>query len=187
MDVIPELSASHMEDDKKRGKNYTAYEKELLLEILKGNHNNKKQEAWDRVTTEYNSHENVAKREKANLKSLWKNLKIKATDKKEILKIGGGGPAEPMDKMSEGIIDLLPNQFAAIENEFDEDYILERGGSSRQSHETATKSAASTPSTSAEAPSIFVLKTGKKGRIHPRMRIQPAKYLQMQTNFIKCV
>ncbi|GFO14634.1 hypothetical protein PoB_004113900 [Plakobranchus ocellatus] len=35
MDVIPELSASHMEDDKKRGKNYTAYEKGLLLEILK--------------------------------------------------------------------------------------------------------------------------------------------------------
>ncbi|GFO34572.1 xanthine dehydrogenase/oxidase-like [Plakobranchus ocellatus] len=78
MDVIPELSASHMEDDKKRGKNYTAYEKGLLLEILKrypiiedkgndNNINNKKQEAWDRVTTEYNSHENVAKREKANL------------------------------------------------------------------------------------------------------------------------
>ncbi|GFN89030.1 hypothetical protein PoB_001553600 [Plakobranchus ocellatus] len=41
---------------------------------------------------------------------------------------GGGGPAEPMDKMSEGIIDLLPNQFAAVENEFDEDYILEKGG-----------------------------------------------------------
>ncbi|GFO35953.1 upf0439 protein c9orf30-like [Plakobranchus ocellatus] len=81
MDVIPELSASHMKDDKMRGKNYTAYEKELLLEILKrytiiedkGNDNsinNKKQEAWDRVTTEYNSHENIAKRKKANLKSL---------------------------------------------------------------------------------------------------------------------
>ncbi|GFO27058.1 upf0439 protein c9orf30-like [Plakobranchus ocellatus] len=81
MDTIPELSASHIEDDKKRGKNYTAYEKELLLETLKrysliedkgndNNINNKKQEAWDRVTTEYNSHENVAKREKANVKSL---------------------------------------------------------------------------------------------------------------------
>ncbi|GFO24408.1 myb/sant-like DNA-binding domain-containing protein 3 [Plakobranchus ocellatus] len=104
MHVIPELSASHMEDDKKPGKNYTAYEKELLLEILKrypiiedkGNDNsinNKKQEAWDRVTTEYNSHENVAKRDKANLKSLWKNLKIKAKKdharhKKEMLKTG---------------------------------------------------------------------------------------------------
>ncbi|GFN87975.1 myb sant-like DNA-binding domain-containing protein 3 protein [Plakobranchus ocellatus] len=132
MDVIPELSASHMEDDKMRGKNYTAYHKELHLEILKrypiiedkGNDNsinNKKQEAWDRVTTEYNSHENFAKRDKANLKSLWKNLKIKAKKdharhKKEMLKTGGGGPAEPMDKMSEGITDLLPNQFAAIKN-----------------------------------------------------------------------
>ncbi|GFO07092.1 hypothetical protein PoB_003359700 [Plakobranchus ocellatus] len=35
MDVKPELSASHMEDDKKQGKNYTAYEKELILKILK--------------------------------------------------------------------------------------------------------------------------------------------------------
>ncbi|GFO16458.1 hypothetical protein PoB_004296300 [Plakobranchus ocellatus] len=78
-----------------------------------------------------------------------------------MLKTGGVGTAEPMDKMSEGIIDLLPNQFAAIENEFDEDYILERGGSSVQSHETAAKSAASTPSTSAEAPSIFLLKSKK--------------------------
>ncbi|GFO27057.1 hypothetical protein PoB_005356200 [Plakobranchus ocellatus] len=80
-----------------------------------------------------------------------------------MLKTDGGGPAEPMDKMSEGIIDLLPDQFAAIENEFDEDYIIEKGGSSGQSHETATKSAASTPSTPAEAPSIFfLLKSGKK-------------------------
>ncbi|GFO39481.1 hypothetical protein PoB_006598600 [Plakobranchus ocellatus] len=79
-----------------------------------------------------------------------------------MLKTGGGGTAEPMDKMSEGIIDLLPNQFAAIENEFDEDYIIERGGSSVQSHETAAKSAASTPSISAEAPSIFLLKSKKK-------------------------
>ncbi|GFO02957.1 hypothetical protein PoB_002946200 [Plakobranchus ocellatus] len=44
-----------------------------------------------------------------------------------MLKTDGGGPAEPMDKMSEGISDLLPNQFAAVENEFDEDYILEKG------------------------------------------------------------
>ncbi|GFO32882.1 hypothetical protein PoB_005938700 [Plakobranchus ocellatus] len=84
------------------------------------------------MTTEYNSHENVAKREKANLKSLWKNLKIKAkkdhaSHKKEMLKTDGGGTAEPMDKMSEGISDLLPNQFAAVENEFDKDYILEKG------------------------------------------------------------
>ncbi|GFN92234.1 hypothetical protein PoB_001874000 [Plakobranchus ocellatus] len=35
MDVKPELSASHMEDDKKQGKNYIAYEKELILKILK--------------------------------------------------------------------------------------------------------------------------------------------------------
>ncbi|GFO40192.1 hypothetical protein PoB_006669700 [Plakobranchus ocellatus] len=35
MDVKPELSASHMEDDKKQGKNYIAYEKELILEIAK--------------------------------------------------------------------------------------------------------------------------------------------------------
>ncbi|GFN81079.1 hypothetical protein PoB_000758500 [Plakobranchus ocellatus] len=44
-----------------------------------------------------------------------------------MLKTGGGGTAEPMDKMSEGIIDVLPNQFAAIKNEFVEDYILEKG------------------------------------------------------------
>ncbi|GFO20907.1 endo-1,3(4)-beta-glucanase 1 [Plakobranchus ocellatus] len=107
MDVIPELSASHMEDDKKRGKNYTAYEKGLLLEILKrypiiedkgndNNINNKKQEAWGRVTTEYNSHENVAKRDKANLKNslnemwkfhyddVWGGLFLRATGDAEI-------------------------------------------------------------------------------------------------------
>ncbi|GFO25107.1 hypothetical protein PoB_005161200 [Plakobranchus ocellatus] len=32
---------------------------------------------------------------------------------------GGGGPAEPMDKMSEKIFNLIPNQFAAIESELD--------------------------------------------------------------------
>ncbi|GFN92235.1 hypothetical protein PoB_001874100 [Plakobranchus ocellatus] len=58
----------------------------------------------------------------ANLKSIWKNFKIKAKnynvrDKKEILKTGGGGPSEPMDKISEKIFDLIPNQFAAIESE----------------------------------------------------------------------
>ncbi|GFO20207.1 hypothetical protein PoB_004671200 [Plakobranchus ocellatus] len=30
---------------------------------------------------------------------------------------GGGGPAEPMDKMLEKIFDLIPNQLAAIESE----------------------------------------------------------------------
>ncbi|GFO01119.1 hypothetical protein PoB_002762400 [Plakobranchus ocellatus] len=30
---------------------------------------------------------------------------------------GGGGPAEPMDKMSEKVFDLIPNQFVAIGSE----------------------------------------------------------------------
>ncbi|GFN95716.1 neuronal acetylcholine receptor subunit beta-3 [Plakobranchus ocellatus] len=34
-----------------------------------------------------------------------------------MLKTGGGGLVEPMDKMSEKIFDLIPNQFAAIESE----------------------------------------------------------------------
>ncbi|GFO05325.1 hypothetical protein PoB_003183000 [Plakobranchus ocellatus] len=111
------------------------------------------------MATEHKSNENFTKWEKANLKSLWKNLKIKvkkdqARHKKKTLTTGGGGPAE-----SEGIIDLLPNQFVAIENEFDEDYVLEKRSSSGQSHETANKSP---PSTLAEVPSIFVVKSGKK-------------------------
>ncbi|GFO26914.1 hypothetical protein PoB_005341900 [Plakobranchus ocellatus] len=35
MDVKPELSVSHMEDDKRQGKNYIAYEKELILKVPK--------------------------------------------------------------------------------------------------------------------------------------------------------
>ncbi|GFN99462.1 hypothetical protein PoB_002596800 [Plakobranchus ocellatus] len=34
-----------------------------------------------------------------------------------MLKTGSGGPAEPMDKMSEKVFDLIPHQFAAIESE----------------------------------------------------------------------
>ena len=83
-----------------------------------------KQAAWRTVLEEFRAVSAVPVKSVTQIKSIWKNLKIKAkkdaaTERKERKKTGGGTTV-PMGTLSRMIVDLLPEQMnAAIEAPLD--------------------------------------------------------------------
>nr|CAH7735093.1 unnamed protein product [Callosobruchus chinensis] len=113
-----------MEKDKKRGPNYTAKEKSLLLNLVynfKGVLENKKtdsttwrqkDEAWDKITNYFNSQTTEYARTKESLRKFYDNLKKNlrkdvAEDKREIFKTGGGSQEMEIDPTRNLLLDIV--------------------------------------------------------------------------------
>ena len=87
--------------------------------------NKRKNEAWVKVTEEYNSSSGT-KRSKAQLEGLWKRLKIKArktiSDYQRGLSATGGGPQpEEPDDLLFKVAAVIPGDFEEIHNPYDDD------------------------------------------------------------------
>lgn len=88
--------------------------------------NKRKQEAWHRVVEKYNALPEVNPRSLTQLQNFWRKSKSKATKKNGDLKRSqrktGGGPADTeLTQEEAAVLNLLPNNVAAIQNEFDSD------------------------------------------------------------------
>lgn len=131
------------EDKKKRmkGRNFSELEKELLIQIvfkykgiIEDKQTNsasvqKKNEAWKKITDEFNSIQTNGTREIKNLKVLYDNLKMRARkekidDKVEQFKTGGGSWSKKISQLSEKIVGELSDQFEPLPNPHDSSSVL---------------------------------------------------------------
>ncbi|XP_064643087.1 myb/SANT-like DNA-binding domain-containing protein 3 [Lineus longissimus] len=127
---------------KKRSKPYSKVEKAVLLELIDDykdiienkKHDSKvskkKELAWDSVTRKYNSEPNVHHRDKAQLKTFWKNVKMRAKkdiaeEKRERMATGGGKDPSTVDSMRERVSSMIPSQIRPLLNPFDDDVEME--------------------------------------------------------------
>ena len=125
----------------KRGKNFTSFEKTLVVDIVerqqhiiegRGNSSSiveKKNNAWKKICEDYNSNDRVTKRGVDSLKLLWKNIKDKAKKedsryKKELIKTGGGGPIAPIEGLNERVIGIISEELKGVPNPYDEDAVF---------------------------------------------------------------
>ncbi|XP_070377275.1 myb/SANT-like DNA-binding domain-containing protein 3 isoform X1 [Dermacentor albipictus] len=117
---------------------YSDEEKDLVTELVrkyKFSIENKKSDtvslsrkmkAWDALTAEFNSAENVRPRTVAQLRKLWDNLKQrwkkeKAKQIRNAMATGGGPPPEPVDERLSQIEAAVPHLSERVKNPYDSD------------------------------------------------------------------
>ncbi|KAK4880499.1 hypothetical protein RN001_008645 [Aquatica leii] len=123
---------------KARSENWLEEDKHLLLELVQErvriienkntdtNTNNQKKTCWDSLLDSFNAMCNGKPRTVAQLKTQWSSLKLLAkkevaTERRELIKTGGG-PQPPIGKTYYKYISAwLPNEFVVDKNEFDSD------------------------------------------------------------------
>ena len=129
-----------MAERKKRGANYSQFEKEKLTELIDErrcvieekkhdvNNNERKIKAWDELTKAFNTDVRVVKRTTKQLQTLWRDMKTKAKKdrarfSREAYRATGGGPAPtPVDGLTGQIEAVLPTEFEGVSGIYDDDY-----------------------------------------------------------------
>lgn len=129
------------EKERKRAKQFTETEKEILLALVSAQVSiveSKKTDSrtivtkkitWDSITEEFNKNPEINRRTSDQLKKCWENLKSRAktdiaTEKRERRATGGGTmPSQEISNssISSQIIGLIPSQMRPLQNDFDED------------------------------------------------------------------
>lgn len=119
----------------KKSPNFTELEKKVLIELVDsrkgiieskqndGKMISKKNKEWENIGKEFNSRHGVHKRSLTQLKSLWKNLKARtksavAKERREKKKTGGGPAENDLDKFSNAITEMLPQQINSQHNAY---------------------------------------------------------------------
>lgn len=125
-----------------RAKNFTEYEKILLVELIGSKVNiieekmlttsviEGKSKAWDVIVSSFNADEKVNKRDKKHLQGLWKELKARtkkafAKEKKERF-LTGGGPFRDgdMDGILAKVKSLLPDSVFVPQVDVNDDDVI---------------------------------------------------------------
>ena len=101
-------------------------EKEIIESKKNDGPSIKKEQAWNKITCQFNSRNGVTERTQKQLKDAWKNIKMKAKkefaeQKKEYRKTGGGKVDDHLSDISQKVISLLPQQINSLHNPFDTD------------------------------------------------------------------
>jgi hypothetical protein len=121
-----------MEDKRVRTKNFSEFEKKLLIELTKEHEiiftkqkdtktTAMKEKAWTVIAEKFNSHEDIMKRDVDALKVCLVNLQMKAKKedanrKVELRKTGGGpSPSVNISETSEALIQLQPQVFQPLQ------------------------------------------------------------------------
>jgi hypothetical protein len=117
--------------DKRPRTNFTSFEKNFLVELVKENPlilskqkdsstNHQKDKAWLSILTKFNSDENVIKRDLDSLKACLANLQAKAKKEdaavKSSMKKTGGGPSSSvhLSSTSATLVELMPQVFNSL-------------------------------------------------------------------------
>lgn len=119
-----------IDDKRERIKNFTVFEKELLLELVKdqpvvlskqrdGPSLKAKVDAWISITSKFNEHAEVTKRDADALKVCTMNLTSKAKKddcirKKAVFQTGGGPPPPTLSSLSSTMVELMPQTFTSL-------------------------------------------------------------------------
>ncbi|XP_022177116.1 myb/SANT-like DNA-binding domain-containing protein 3 [Myzus persicae] len=128
---------------RERGPNWDTQEKEIFFHCVSKfkhviedpkkdfNSNQKKHEAWEKVTNDFNSHAQVQKREVKNLKKLWETEKAKSrktftSERYSRLKTGGGSYEATPDSVQNPEVEELIGKPHIVEwtNNYDSDGII---------------------------------------------------------------
>jgi len=120
---------------------FTAYEKELLLDLVDSFKDDvecktdpmtviKKQKAWKKITDQFNSDATTTKRTTKQLTKSWDNRKTtakkKITAKKNSTRRTGGGPSsQTLSPDIERVCAMIPEQLHSLKNQYDCDEVLE--------------------------------------------------------------
>ena len=121
-----------MADKRTRTKNFSTYEKSILIELVKQHSivitkakdpktNHEKEASWEQILTSFNGDAHVSERDVEQLKSCLVNLTTKAKKenalrKRSLLKTGGGpGEGSGVSQTSEELMQLMPQVFSKFE------------------------------------------------------------------------
>lgn len=123
-------------EKRERSKNFSEYEKQLLLEIIKdvpiifskqrdGDALKKKDAAWASITSKFNEDSGVNKRETMALKHCVTNLTCSAKKedsnlKRQLFKTGGGSTPANLSSASSTIVSLMPQTFNSLQVDDDD-------------------------------------------------------------------
>ncbi|XP_037776235.1 uncharacterized protein LOC119573203 [Penaeus monodon] len=88
----------------------------------------KKKEAWKGITNIFNAASVGDKRTEKQVRKMWERVKGKkkhAMKKKELLKTGGGVPAEDVDDKTAKVYDIIYDELKDLDNVFDSDSLTD--------------------------------------------------------------
>ncbi|XP_050065821.1 myb/SANT-like DNA-binding domain-containing protein 3 [Aphis gossypii] len=125
-----------MEDDKKRGKNFSETEKSILIDLIlpykhiieniktDGATNKEKDAAWSEIANSYNCQQITGIRTIRQLKSVYdvqkrKARKDKSDYKVELYKTGGGRNLSMLSSTTDKVIGLLGDRLEPLSNQYD--------------------------------------------------------------------